>query len=261
MGKLKVMSLNCRGLGGHEKRRDVVNYLKSLDFDIYFLQDTHLSQRKVSCFNALWRGKCYHSCGTHNSRGTSILFKPQIQHNILYEEYCHEGNFVLIICTIFLNTYTLVNLYGPNDDRPAFFHILNKKLEDVAGENIIAGGDFNFVFDHKLDSNYIQQNNVNARNAFVETIDTHNLVDVWRERYPEKKIFTWSKPNPFKVGRLDMFFVQEHLRSHVISTDVVAGYRSDHCIININIKDLKRKEDQAYGSLMIRYLRMKNIMS
>ena len=176
MSELKIMSLNCRGLGGHEKRRDVINYIKNLDFDIYFLQDTHLTQRKTPYFNALWRGKCFHSFGTHNSRGTSILFKPHIQHNILHEEFSDEGNFVLLTCTIFLNTYTLVNIYGPNDDRPSFFHRLNEKLEALGSENIIIGGDFNFVIDYQKDSNYNQQNNINARNAFLETVNNHNLV-------------------------------------------------------------------------------------
>ena len=220
MGELKFMSLNCRGLSGQEKRRDVINYIRNLDFDIYFLQDTHITKRTLSKFNALWRGKCYHSCGTFNSRGTSILFKPHIQHKILHEEYCQEGNFVLMVCTIFQSTYTLVNIYGPNDDRPSFFHMLSEKLEDVDGENIIIGGDFNFVFDYKIDSNYNQQNNINARNAFIELIYKHSLVDVWRDMYPDKQIFTWSKQNPTKYGRLDMFFIQEHLRSHVLSTAV-----------------------------------------
>ena len=72
MAELKIMTYNCRGLGTQEKRRDVVNFLKNLDFDIYLLQDTHLTERTAQFFDTIWRGKCYHSYGTYNSRGVSV---------------------------------------------------------------------------------------------------------------------------------------------------------------------------------------------
>ena len=151
MVELRFTTYNCRGLGSQEKRRDVVNYLKKQDFDIYLLQDTHLKQRSVPAFNSLWRGKCYHSCGSLNSRGVSILLKSSIQHNIIHEEYCTEGNFVILVCKIFSSIYTIVNLYGPNDDRPIFFEELYKRLEYLSADNIILGGDFNFVINYLLD--------------------------------------------------------------------------------------------------------------
>ena len=231
------MTYNCRGLGGQEKRRDVVNYMKNLDFDIYLLQETHLIQRTVPFFNTLWRGKCYHSCGTVNSRGASILFKPNVQHNIIHEELCPEGNFIILVCSIFSNTYTIVNIYGPNDDRPTFFEQLGKRLEDLSSDNIILGGDFNFVINYLLDSNYCQQNNPRARNAFVRIAEQLNLVDVWKEKNPHIDGFTWTKRNPLKYGRLDRLYVQEHLINHVTTARIHAGYRSDHNIVSLNIKE------------------------
>ena len=94
-----------------------------------------------------------------------------------------------------------------------------------------------FFFYYKIDSNYIQQNNINARNTFADIADRHSLVDVWRDKNPHKQIFTWCKQNQPKYGRLNMFFIQEHLRSHIISTDVLPGYRSDHSIINLKFKE------------------------
>ena len=237
MSELKLMTYNCRGLGGQEKRRDVVNYIKKLDFDINLLQDTHLIPRTIPFFNTLWRGKCYHSCGTVNSRGASILFKPTVQHSIIHEEYCSEGNFIILVCNIFSNTYTIVNIYGPNDDRPTFFEQLYKRLEELPCDNIILGGDFNFVINYLLDSNYCQQNNPRARNAFVMIAEQLNLVDVWKEKNPDIDGFTWGKQNPLKYGRLDRLYVQEHLINHVTTARMHAGYRSDHNIVSLNIKE------------------------
>ena len=248
MAELKFMSYNCGGLGSQEKRRDVVNFIHKLDFDIYLLQDTHLVKRTATHFDTLWRGKCYHSIGTSNSRGSSILFKPNIQHNIIHEEYCREGNFVILVCSIFLNTYTIVNIYGPNDDRPAFFEQLSRRLEEISADNIIIGGDFNFVTDYSRDSNYCQQNNPRTRDAFEKIVKLHNLVDTWRELNPDINDFTWFKPNPLKYGRLDRLYIQQHLISHVVTATIHAGYRSDHSIVCVAVKEPQKKKGPASGS-------------
>ena len=242
MDELKLLTFNCRGLGSQVKRRDVLDYLKNLHYDIYLLQDTHLTQRKATFFNSLWRGKCYHAFGTFNSRGTSILFNPQTQHNILHEEHCSEGNYNIIVCTVFLNTYTIINIYGPNEDRPAFFRSIKQRLDALPNENIIIGGDFNFVLDFQRDSNYCRQNNPRARDAFVQTIEEQGLIDVWREVNPGKQAFTWTKQNPLKFGRLDMFFISEHLLTYVASSSVIVGYRSDHSMVCLHINAPQKKK-------------------
>ena len=244
------MTFNCRGIGTQEKRRDVINYLKKLDFDIYFLQDTHLIQTNIPYINTIWPGKCYHSCGTRHSRGTSILFKHNIQHNIIHEEYCNEGNYVIIICKVFINTYTLVNIYGPNDDRPSFFDHLSKRLDDLPTENLIVGGDFNFVSDYTIDSNYSRQNNPRAKKAFSKLIEQYELLDTWRQMNPNQTDgFTWTRRNPLKYGRLDRLYIQEHLISNIISSNVISGYRSDHKIVSLNIVEPQKKRGPGLWKL------------
>ena len=241
MADLKFMTFNCRGLGSQQKRRDVVNYIKKLDYDVHLIQDTHLTPKTVPYFNAIWPGKCYHSCGTHNSRGTAILFKRNIQHQILHEEYCKEGNFVILVCSIFTTTFTIVSIYGPNDDRPSFFNYINNALNDLPTDNILIGGDFNFVPDQTRDSNYSRQNNPGARNSFENVIQEHNLVDTWRELNPDDGGFTWMRNNPLKYGRLDRFYVSEHLTSHITAIKVNSGYRSDHSIVALEIREPQKK--------------------
>ena len=241
MTELKIMTYNCRGLGGHEKRRDVINFLRKQDFDIYLIQDTHLVEKSAPYFKSLWPGKCYHSFGTVNSRGTSILFKPNIQHSIIQEEYSLEGNYAILLCSIFTNTYTIVSLYGPNEDRPMFFEEINGIISGLSSDHLFVGGDFNFVPDYQLDSNYHQQNNPRARDAFAKVIETHNLVDAWREMNPDSDGYTWVRRNPLKYGRLDRLYVQEHLMSHITTASIRAGYRSDHSMVTICIIEPQKK--------------------
>ena len=43
MDNVKVISYNFRGLNDNSKREDVFNFLKSLNADIYCLQDCHFT--------------------------------------------------------------------------------------------------------------------------------------------------------------------------------------------------------------------------
>ena len=241
MEDIKILSLNCRGLGSSKKRRDVLHYLKNMNYDIYFLQDTHLTDRKEPLLSSVWRGKSYHSFGTFNSRGTSILINPQLQHDIIYEEKCKKGDFILSVIKIHGNTYTLLNIYGPNEDRPSFFLHLKEQLSKLSCENLIIAGDFNFVMDFKLDSNYRRQNNPGARDAFAQIVEEENLSDIWRQMNPSKRAFTWTKLNPYKFGRLDMFFIGDHLIDNVLSSSILPGYRSDHSIVTVHLRTPQKK--------------------
>lgn len=73
------MSLNCRGLAGMEKRRDVLNYIKQKNCSIYFLQDTHFTADDYVQIRSFWGHDVYISPSASNARGTAILFKNSLK--------------------------------------------------------------------------------------------------------------------------------------------------------------------------------------
>ena len=236
MRNLKIASVNVRGLGGQQKRRDVLHYLRNRNYDVIFLQDTHLTKNKIPFFDSLWKGKAYHSYYSNTSRGTSILIDRNLQHNILFEYLCERGNYVIVGCRIGSQTYVLGSIYGPNRDEPAFFEVIGELLGSVECENIILGGDFNFVIDSRKDSyGYIRENNVNARNKFVSVCDQHRLVDVWRQYNPTDQQFTWIRSNNNQGARLDMLFISEHLCNLCVEQKIAPGYRTYHNMLLIEI--------------------------
>ena len=89
--------------------------------------------------------------------------------------------------------------------------------------------------------NYSRQNNPRARNAFVKVAQEQGLVDVWKMVNPDQNTFTWAKRNPYKFGRLDMFFISEHLLSVTLSSAVSPGYRSDHNVVTLHINSPQKK--------------------
>ena len=236
MRNLKIVSVNVRGLGGQQKRRDVLHYLRNRDYDVVFLQDTHLTKNKIPFFDSLWKGKAYHSYYSNTSRGASILIDRGLQHKVLFEYVCERGNYMILGCRIGSQTYVLGSIYGPNRDEPAFYERIGELLGSVECENIILGGDFNFVIDSRKDSyGYIRENNVNARNKFASVCAQYRLVDVWREYNPEDQQFTWIRSNNSQGARLDMFFISEHLCNSCVDQKITPGYRTDHNIILIEI--------------------------
>ena len=47
---------------------------------------------------------------------------------------------------------TLVNLYGPNDDKPELYENITRKLSKFENAQVIMCGDWNLVLDAEIDS-------------------------------------------------------------------------------------------------------------
>ena len=100
-------------------------------------------------------------------------------------------------------------VYGPNIDSPDFYSDqVFKQIIQWEPDYSIFCGDFNLILDPSMDSkNYLNINNPNARQMVLDQMETHNLIDIWRELHPEEKKFTWRKFNENKQGRLDFFLI------------------------------------------------------
>lgn len=60
MNEIKILTVNCQGLGCQEKRKDVLKFLKSKRCDIYCLQDTHFVENIHNIITNEWGfEKCF----------------------------------------------------------------------------------------------------------------------------------------------------------------------------------------------------------
>ena len=232
---LRVMSMNCRGIGNSNKRRDVFHYLRGLNYSIYMLQDTHFSPACEHMIKNEWGFDSYFSSFSSNSRGVAILFKNDVEYKLIDCVKSLDGNFLILTVKMFDKIFVLVNVYGPNNDCPDFFVQLEDFIERVESpDNIIIGGDWNLVRNFENDCyNYCRQNNVNASNQVNELCQNFNLIDVWREKNPDVRRFTWRRPTPLQQSRLDFFLVNDLLAVHLKEADILPGYRTDHSITTL----------------------------
>ncbi len=77
--KLKIISLNVRGLIGNNKRWKVFLWLKQQKVDITLIQETHCTVAKLSCFKLGWEVDSYYSTtSSAHSRGVGVLFNPKL---------------------------------------------------------------------------------------------------------------------------------------------------------------------------------------
>ena len=163
---------------------------------------------------------------------------------MLAEKKSECGNIVLLVCEIYNESYLLVNVYGPNQDNPAFYDKLSDIISQFEVQYVIVAGDLNFVMVPDLDSaNCVHENNVRAKQAFLELTYKYNLTDVWRKLHPSDRNYTWRRQNPLKAGRLDIFFffVSEDMINSVSDVEIISGYRTDHNATTMSIHTRKQR--------------------
>lgn len=233
---IKVTTVNCRGMNGLHKRRDVLNFLRNTDGDIFFLQDIHIPQQQHIAFETLWRGKAFFSSYSNDSRGVCILFKEKFHFDSSFVHRDCDGNLLIVKTEICDKNVVLVSVYGPNIDSPDFYKRLGSILDEINSDIIIMGGDFNLVMNQLLDTkNYQTEHNTRARSALKELISRKGLIDIWRHMNPVKTGYTWTKQTPFKQSRLDMFFIDEHITPYIKACKIMPGYRTDHSRLELEL--------------------------
>ena len=217
MTDIRIMSYNVQGLQSTEKRIDVFEYIKSKNYDIYCLQDTHFTVENEKQIIDQWGNS--NSIFSHlksNARGVAILFSKRLDYKIHRKIIDDSGNFIIVDMNIHNQRLTLINLYGPNTDNPNFFQKISTYIDDIGNTEIIICGDYNCVINPELDYyNYKGINNAKARDEVLKLINEKYLIDSFRENFPTTKKFTWKKKNPCKQARLYYFVISENLLQFV----------------------------------------------
>ena len=126
MDRLKILSLNVRGLGSAGKSEKLVNELSFLNCDIYLSQETHVSCKKqAEKFEKLWKGEYFWSFGTGKSAGVAVIFAPTFSEKIVCFLFDSNGRILSLLIDFHNLFFNVVNIYSPNvvSERKIFFPI------------------------------------------------------------------------------------------------------------------------------------------
>ena len=234
---LRLATLNVSGLQNKTKRLNTFQWIARKGFDIVFLQETHCgSETDCNKWKYEWTGQSYWTTYSSNSMGVAILINNK---NVVSKEESGKdtlGRWQKLNVTFEDKDYTLINIYAPNNanDRKVFFRNIKETLTNI-DMPIIIGGDFNCTLsnqDRRPTSNRIEI----GRKELNKMIDEHDLEDIYRRRYPDKKEFTYFRKNTNSASRLDMWLISKSLDSMVKYVKKHVVTLTDHHAVEINIK-------------------------
>ncbi len=151
-GGLTCTTWNVKGLNHPVKRGKVLTHLKSLSSDIMFHQETHLKNNSQGRLRSRWIGQTHHSTFSAKTRGVAILICKSVPFRHQSTKVDAEGRYLIVSGEIYSIPITLVNVYGPNFENPAFFRKVFSLITDVSQTNLIIRGDLNCALDPYMDS-------------------------------------------------------------------------------------------------------------
>lgn len=105
-------------------------------------------------------------------------------------------------------------------------------LGKYADVNTILMGDFNVIRDENLDrqrKNERETANKNFKKELDEQTQVFDLVDIWRQRNPNKKEFTWRRGET--ASRLDLILIKEPMCNRVLEVYMESVAASDHRMV------------------------------
>ncbi len=221
-------SWNVNGVNNQIKRGKVLSHLESLQADIMFLQETHLSNDANGRLRCKWVGQIYHSKFSTKARGTAILITTAADKNRRY---------VMVLGELQSVHLTLLNIYGPNcDDSEIFRKVLNL-IPDISNTNLIIGADLNFVFDPHLDKSNIHRitpsNPCNLVKTYMENM---NLVDIWRTLNPLGREYSFHSKVHNAYSRIDHFLVDGYMLLYACNPKYHNIIISDHRPVTFLLK-------------------------
>ena len=83
-----------------------------------------------------------------------------------------NGNYLILDINIEGKNFSLVNIFGPNEDKPKFNSELRTKYKSLNNERIILCGDWNLVLNPDLDkNNYLHINNPPAMQEVLNILE------------------------------------------------------------------------------------------
>ena len=237
MDKLKIVSLNTRGIKNKLKRISLFTFLKNKKYDIICLQETHVTSSDVDMWKKQWGGEIFYHQGTNHSKGEMILVAKHCDAKVLLEKSCERMLLVSVTQENF--SFSLLNIYAPNqhNEKIIFLQKLKELSDDFSDKNLLIMGDFNCVLDPKMDVISGQPYNETEVKQFNNFIDSSQLTDVWRTFYRNDSDFTWSRTNPFIARRLDYCLMTSQLLSSCVSCEHISMPNSDHKAIAIELKE------------------------
>lgn len=236
MDNLSTSTWNVNGLGHPIKRKKVFSILNSKQFDVVFLQETHLSAEESEKLCRGWVSHVYYNAGSSQSCGVLTLINRRLQCKYIRQFKDTRGRILIVVAEIQGHMIILTNVYAPNGDEPQFFADLEAKMLQAGDYNAITGGDFNLVMDPVLDrSSTVPTRLPKALVAVRSMAESLGYIDVWRMLNPKGRDYTFFSATHSTFSRIDFFLISKNLLQSVTSCSIGSILASDHASVSLEV--------------------------
>ncbi|EDO26431.1 predicted protein, partial [Nematostella vectensis] len=246
-----LVSINSHGLRSQDRRATTFSSLRRNRYDIILLQETHWTDEIQDDILREWNGDIYFSNGTNSARGVAILLNPRLDYNLTQTKHDTTGRVINITIELEDQTLCITNIYAPRTDteRKQFYLNLDPYLA-TKNYNII-GGDFNCITNTRLDKLGGNPDARQTANTELYTIAAkHDLTDIWRDRNPDTRGFTWTGRHPTDNTiirtRIDKFMVNKAMTHVITNTEIKPYAHSDHDSITMTLDFGQQKRGPGY---------------
>lgn len=242
-----IVTFNVRGLRSASKRRAVFRFFHDQYLNhVVVLQETHSSIRDCRFWEAEWGSSVLFSHGPNtNEAGVAVLIPRSIRQACTFTEMFNdkEGRFLVVDFAFesfhikLFATYAPTQSNGPRQVK--FIQMIRDQMEKIIpAENDLAilCGDLNIHLT-KFDSSKDKFSPTRAARKLTKLMKDFNLVDVWRDKYPSWRRYTWRRLAPLQQSRIDYIFVSENVldRQMLRTIEIRPGILSDHSLVNLEL--------------------------
>ena len=127
--KLRIESLNGRGLRDRSKRVDIFDRIKNRNTDIILLLETHWTENDYTDLKDDWNIEFFISGSSNTARGTAILLNKTFEYVLHDKIIDNNGRYTIIDIEITLiGRLTIGSIYAPNDQIEVFIEEIFEKI-------------------------------------------------------------------------------------------------------------------------------------
>ena len=154
----------------------------------------------------------YFNSYASNARGVTILVKDSCPITDIKSTIITPGNLNKYNFTYKGEKYAA--LYAPNEKNIKFFQTLFEAELDNDTDHTLYAGDWNIsIFQQMYTDGYLHENNTHNRDFVRIKMIEHDLKDIWRDKNPHSRNFTFMKKQTKNVTKARLDFLLTSLNT------------------------------------------------
>ena len=234
MVAFSIATLNVDGIREDDKRARIFVYLRSLKYDFYLLQETHVQIEDIEAWSAEWEGPLLLESWWQQIQAVGLVCNVSLDFEDLEVKRDFHGRLINVKLSLHDWQLQIMCIYAPNDPsgRSEFFSDLWRHT--FPGIPLFLGGDFNCIESLVLDRAGGEYRAGDKGSVELKDFsDSLSLCDVFRVKFPKRKLFTRHNKSHTNMSRIERIYAPKSLISDAFGFTFDPCSYSDHDLVSV----------------------------